>query len=255
MTYWIDSHAHLAFDEFKDNLDEIMQRAKDKNVGRILTVCLNVEQLQRSFEIKEKYPFVDIAIGYFPLDIPKITDKDWEELEKVIQDDRVIAIGEIGLDYFWDTSYNDKQKAAVIRQIELANKYKKPILVHCRDAHADMVELLKGHPPVCGGIMHCFSGGLEVAKQLAPLGFMFAFGGPLTYDNLDEGKDVVTGMSLDHILIETDCPSLPPQAHANEINETAHVHYSGEVISKLTGMDIETIQNQMICNYKKLFGE
>ena len=257
MSYWIDSHTHLIFDEFKDNFDSYIQRAFEQNVRRMMVVCLNIEQLQRAYELKEQYSFFDIAIGYFPLDVPKLTEKDWQDLEEAVQDPRVVAIGEIGLDYFLESSRNcsELQKEAMIRQIDLANKLNKPILVHSRDAHEDMVELLQNHPPKCGGIMHCFSGGLEVAKKLAPLGFVFALGGPLTYDNLDEGKDVVQGMGLEYLQIETDCPSLPPQQHANEINETSYAHYSGEVIAKLKGIDVETVQKQLQINYERLFGK
>lgn len=253
--YWIDSHCHLIFDDFKDNFDEYIQRALDQNVRRMMVVCLNVEQLKYGFELKEKYPFFDLAIGYYPLDIPKITEQDWKDLEEAVKDDRVAAVGEIGLDYFWDQSYNDYQKECFARQIELANSVNKPILVHCRDAGDDAVEVLTQHKPIRGGIMHCFSSGLEIAKKLEPLGMYFAFGGPLTFKDLDEGKDVVTGMPLSCLLIETDCPSLPPEAHKDEISETSYVHYAGEVIAELNGLDIETVQKQMIINYENLFGK
>lgn len=255
MTYWIDSHSHLAFDDFKEDFDGYIQRALDANVKRMMCVCLNTQQLKRGFEIKNKYPFIDLAIGYFPLDIPKITEKDWIDLENAIQDERVVAVGEIGLDYFWDTSYNDLQKECFIRQIELANRYKKPILVHCRDAHEDGYEILSKHAPLYGGIMHCYSGSLDLAKRLAPLGMLFAFGGPLTFDNLTEGKDVVKEMPLNTILVETDCPSLPPQAHANEKSETSYVHYPGESVAQLRNEAITTVQKQMQENYEKLFGK
>ena len=254
MAYWIDSHAHLAFDEFKDDFDAYIQRALDANVKRMMCVCLNVKELKRGYELKEKYPFIDLAVGYYPLDIPKITEQDWKDLEEAVKDDRVLAVGEIGLDYFWDTSYNDLQKECFIRQIELANSVNKPIIVHTRDAHEDAYEILATHTPIKGGIMHCFSGGLEMAKKLAPLGMYFALGGPLTYRNSTEGKDVVKGMPLSTILIETDCPSLPPEAHAGEQSETSYVHYPGECVVELTGLDIQTVQNQMIKNYENLFG-
>ena len=255
MAYWIDSHAHLIFDEFKDKFDVYMQRAKEPNVGRIMCVCLNVEQLEYGFKIKEQYPYVDLAVGYFPLDVKKLSEEDWFKLEEAIKDERVLAVGEIGLDYFWDTSYNELQKACFIRQIELANKYNKPIITHVRDAHDDALELLLNHPPIKGGIMHCYSGSLENAKKLEPLGFCFAFGGPLTYPDLEEGRDIIENMPLSCILVETDCPSLPPYEHLNENSESAYVHYAGELVAKLTNLDIETVQRQMQNNYERLFGK
>ena len=254
MTYWIDSHSHLAFDDFKDNLEEHIQRAFEQNVKRMMCVCLNKEQLERGFELKEKYPFIDLAIGYFPLDVKKITKDDWDYLEEIVKDERVCAIGEIGLDYFWDTSYNDLQKECFIRQIELANSVNKPIVVHSRDAHEDAYQILKAHTPIKGGIMHCYSGELEYAKKLHPLGMVFSFGGPLTFKDLTEGKEVVRQMPLDSILIETDCPSLPPEAHKDEPSETSFVHYPGEVVADLKGLDIETVQKQMQETYERFLG-
>lgn len=254
MTYWIDSHSHMIFDEFKDDFDSYIQRAFEANVKRIMCVCLNKEQLEYGYTLKEKYPFLDLAIGYYPLDIPKITEQDWIDLEEAVKDDRVVAVGEIGLDYFWDTSYNDLQKECFIRQIKLANAVNKPIIVHSRDAHDDTYEIISNNVPIKGGIMHCYSGSLEMAQKLAPFGMMFALGGPLTYDNSTEGKDVVRYMPLNTLLIETDCPSLPPQAHAGEQSETSYVHYPGESVAKLKDLDIETVQKQMIENYESLFG-
>lgn len=255
MPYWIDSHSHMIFDEFKDDFDSYIQRALEANVKRIMCVCLNVEQLKYGYILQEKYPFLDLAIGYYPLDIPKITEQDWKDLEEAIKDERVVAVGEIGLDYFWDTSYNDLQKECFIRQIELANSVNKPIIVHSRDAHDDTYEIISKHTPIRGGIMHCYSGSLEMAQKLAPYGMYFALGGPLTYDNSTEGKDVVREMPLSTLLIETDCPSLPPQAHAGEQSETSYVHYPGECVARLKGLDIEVVQEQMILNYEKLFGK
>ena len=255
MSYWIDSHSHLIFDDFKGHVEEYIQRAFEMNVRRIMCVCLNVEQLEYGYTLKEKYPFLDLAIGYFPLDIPKITEEDWSALEKAVEDERVVAVGEIGLDYFWDTSYNDLQKECFIRQIELANKVNKPIIVHARDAHEDALELLLNHPPVRGGIMHCYSGPLENAQKLEPLGMCFAFGGPLTFKDLTEGKDVVREMPLSCLLVETDCPSLPPEAHKDEKSEPSYVHYPGEVVASLKGISIEEVQEQMQLNYEKLFGK
>ena len=255
MAYWIDSHSHMIFDEFKEDFDTYIQRALDANVRRIMCVCLNVEQLRYGYTLQEKYPFLDLAIGYYPLDIPKITEQDWKDLEEAVKDERVVAVGEIGLDYFWDTSYNDLQKECFIRQIELANSVNKPIIVHSRDAHDDTYEIISKHTPIRGGIMHCYSGSLEMAQKLEPYGMYFALGGPLTYDNSTEGKDVVREMPLSTLLIETDCPSLPPQAHAGEQSETSYVHYPGECVAKIKELDIEVVQEQMILNYEKLFGK
>lgn len=253
MNYWIDSHSHMLEDVFQENFDEYMQRAKEYGVERVMCVCLNLKELERGFELKAKYPQLDLAVGYYPSDIPNLTEEDWKGLEQAVQDDRVIAIGEIGLDYYWDKSFIEKQKEGFIRQIELANRVNKPILIHARDAAEDTYNILKEHPVQAKGILHCYSGSVEMAKRFEQLGMYLSFAGPLTFKNSKVVKEVVKYLPLNRMFVETDCPYLTPEPHRGKQNETAYVKYVGEYLADLKELDVETVQKQMIENYKTLF--
>ena len=253
MSFWIDSHAHMTDACYQEDFDAYMQRAKEANVGRVLVVCLNIEELHRAYILKEQYPFLDVAVGFYPGDTPELTEKDWQALEEAVQDERVLAIGEIGLDYYWDKSYIDLQKECFIRQIELANRVKKPILIHCRDASQDTYDILVEHKAEYGVLLHCYSGSVEMAKRFEKLGVYFSFAGPLTFKNSKESKEVVKAMPLERLFVETDCPYLTPVPHRGKQNETSYVHYTGEFLASLKELDIETVQQQMIENYKTLF--
>ena len=253
MSYWIDSHSHLLDEVFKDNFDEYINRAIEHYVGKILCICLSREELEYGFEMKEKYEMLDLAFGYHPSDIREVTDEDWEYLTEKASDDRIIAIGEIGLDYYWDKSYNDLQQAAFIRQIEIANEVNKPILVHVRDAHEDVYNILCNHTPLAKGILHCYSGSVEMAKRYEKLGMYFSFAGPVTFKNAITPKEVVKDMDLTMMFVETDCPYLTPEPFRGKQNESAYVKYVGEKVAELKEKPIEEIQLQMIENYHKLF--
>ena len=253
MGYWIDSHAHMTDECYQAEFDSYMQRAKEANVGRVLVICLNFEEVERAFVLKAQYPFLDVAVGFYPGDTPKLTEEDWKRLEEVVQDDRILAIGEIGLDYYWDKSFVELQKECFIRQIELANKVHKPILIHCRDASQDTYDILASHKAEYGALLHCYSGSVEMAKRFEKLGLYFSFAGPLTFKNSKESKEVVKAMPLDKMFVETDCPYLTPVPHRGKQNETSYVHYTGEYLAQLKELDVEIVQNQMMENYKKLF--
>lgn len=253
MSYWIDSHAHMTEECYQEEFDVYMQRALDANVKKTLVICLNFEELERAFVLKAQYPFLDIAVGFYPGDVPKFSEEDWKRLEEVAQDERVIAIGEIGLDYYWDKSFVELQKECFIRQIELANKVQKPILIHSRDAAQDTYDILAAHKAEYGALLHCYSGSVEMAKRFEKLGLYFSFAGPLTFKNSKESKEVVKALPLNRLFVETDCPYLTPVPHRGKQNETAYVHYTGEYLAELKELDVEIVQHQMIENYKNLF--
>jgi len=165
MGYWIDTHSHFADDMFQEKFDEYMARCKEAHVEKIICICMNQKEWNLMVEHQKTYHNLYLAYGYHPEDIQKLTEEDWLFFEKVVQDPRCIAIGEIGLDYHWDQSYNDFQKECFIRQIEAANRVNKPILVHARDAAQDTFDIIKQHRPVASGIMHCYGGSVEMARE------------------------------------------------------------------------------------------
>lgn len=255
MSAWIDTHSHFASDEFQEEFDAYMQRCAAANVGRIMVICMNRQEWQRMIPRLTPYPCIDLAVGYHPEDLRELTAADWTWLEEIVTDPRVKAIGEIGLDYHWDTSYNDLQKEAFIRQIELADRVNKPILVHSRDAAQDTFDLLKAHTPQAKGVMHCYGGSLEMAREYVKLGFYLSFGGPLTFKNAVRPKEVVSAIDPSFLLIETDCPYMAPHPMRGKQNESSYVHYVGEYMAQLKQMESEALQKQLEANYKRLLQE
>ena len=253
MSYWIDSHSHLLDERFRENFDEYIKRAIEHNVEKILCICLSKEELEYGFEVKRKHELIDLAFGYHPSDIRELSSDDWDYLVKMAKDDRIIAIGEIGLDYYWDKTFNDLQKEAFIRQIKIADEVKKPILVHVRDAHEDAFNILNLHQPIAKGIMHCYSGSVEMATRYEKLGMYFSFAGPLTFKNAVIPKEVVKSLDLTRMFVETDCPYLTPEPFRGKQNESAYVKYVGEKVVDLKEKTVAEVQLQMMENYRKLF--
>ncbi len=252
MSYWIDTHCHMNDEIYRDNLNEYMQRAKDNNVAKSLVICMNKEDLEYSFKMQEEYPNLDLAFGYHPEDADKVNDSWWQYLEDVISDERIIAIGEIGLDYYWDKSFKDKQIEMFIRQIELANKVNKPILIHSRSATQDTYDILKKYAKT-NVLLHCFGESKEMMREYLKLGYYMAFGGVITFKNAKGPKENALNIPLDRLMIETDCPYMTPVPFRGKTNETAYVKYVGEFISENRNISIEDLQQQLIENYERFF--
>lgn len=248
----IDTHAHITCDELYPQADEILRRAKDAGVERILCICLNVEEVMRAFVLQAYYPWLDIAAGYHPGDLYELDERDWRDMEKLAHDERVIAIGEIGLDYHWDDVDRDTQKRAFVRQIKLANRLNKPILIHMRDATKDTLELLKAHKQV-NGIMHCFSGSKEIAKELTDMGMYLSVGGPLTFKNARGIPEVMAQCPPDRLFIETDSPYLTPHPHRGKRNEPMYLTYTCDKLAEVLHMEKEALCAQLRENYRRLF--
>ena len=251
-TYWIDTHCHMNDETYRDNLDEYMQRAWDFNVHRNMFICMNRADLEVTFRLKEKYPYIDIAFGYHPEDADKITDEDMAYMEKIIRDERIIAIGEIGLDYYWDKTYKEEQKKLFIRQLELANEVSKPVLIHSRSAAQDTYDILKANART-KVLMHCFGESNEMMKEYLKLGYYIAFGGVVTFKNARVPKENAASVPLDRLMLETDCPYMTPVPFRGKTNETAYVRYVGEYNAELRNIDVEDLQKQLMENYGRFF--
>lgn len=247
---WIDSHCHIFSEEYQDCFDEIVVRAKENQVLHMLGICCTIEECERALAMEEK-PEIDIAAGFHPSDIKY--ECKWERLEALIRNPRIVAVGEIGLDYYWDKDNKEQQKEAFIRQIDLANQVKKPILVHSRDAMQDTIEILMQHPCHKKGIIHCYSGSVESAKILLDLGYTLSFAGPVTFKKSVTPKEVAAMIPLDRILTETDCPYMTPEPHRGKRNEPGYVVYTAKKICELKNMDVETFQKACLSNYQALF--
>lgn len=249
---YFDTHCHLNSEQLYENKDEFIKHALDNHVEMMVVVGYDLESSKKAVEIAKEYPFIYAAVGIGPNDCLNTTTQDLQIIDEYLNEPKVVALGEIGLDYYWDDVPSDKQKDIFQQQVDLAKKHQKPIIIHCRDAYEDTYEVLKrnGHP----GIMHCYSGSVEMAKRFIDLGFYISLAGPVTFKNARVPKDVAEKIGLEHLLIETDCPYLTPQPYRGTLNEPANVVYIAQEIAKLKNMEIESVASQTTFNAKKVFG-
>lgn len=247
---WLDSHCHIFSEEYQDCFEEILQRAKENQVVQMLGICCTIEECERALAMEQRKE-IDIAVGFHPSDIK--FECSWNRLEELIRNPRIVAVGEIGLDYYWDKDNKEQQKEAFIRQIKLANEVNKPIIVHSRDAMQDTIEILRNYPCPKKGIIHCYSGSVESAEILLKLGYMISFAGPVTFKKSVTPKEVAAMIPLDRILTETDCPYLTPEPYRGKRNEPGYVLYTAKKICELKNMDEETFQRACLTNYQRLF--
>jgi len=250
---WRDTHAHLAEAEFDQDILEVIQRAKTADVKRIILIGCQIEGAKRALALAKRDPIFKVAIGFHPEDVLTLSETDWNEMEEMMRNPLTIAIGEIGLDFYWDKDplHHQIQETVFLRQIELANTLNKPILIHSRDSIQKTYDLLKAHPVKRTGIMHCFSSSLEMALEFIKLGYYISLAGPVTFKNAHVPVSVAKGIPLDHLLIETDSPYLTPHPYRGHRNESAYVKITGEKIAELRGIESEFLQKTLEDNYQK----
>ncbi|WP_017754907.1 TatD family hydrolase [Calidifontibacillus oryziterrae] len=249
-----DTHVHLNARQYAEDEEEVIKRAKTEGVSTMVCVGFDQETINGAIRIAEQYDFIYAAVGWHPVDAIDMTAEDLVWLEKLAEHPKVVALGEMGLDYHWDKSPKDVQKDVFRKQIQLAKKVKLPIIIHNRDATQDIVEILKeeGAHEV-GGIMHCFSGSVETAKECIDMNFYISFGGPVTFKNAKKPKEVAIEVPLEKLLIETDCPYLTPHPYRGKRNEPAFVKLVAQQIAELKGITYEELAKKTSENAKRLF--
>lgn len=255
MTLLFDTHTHLDSHKYADDRHEVIQRAKEAGVGLLVNIGFNRETIPTTMELAERYDFIYAAVGWHPVDSIDMTPDDLAWIERLCSHPKVVAIGEIGLDYHWDTSPKDVQHRVFREQIRLARKVGKPIVIHNRDANEDIVRILQEEgASEIGGVMHCFSGSWETAKKCLDMGFYISFGGPVTFQNARVPKEVLKQVPIDRLLIETDAPYLAPHPHRGKRNESAFVALVAETAAELLDKSVEEIAKITTENGKKCFG-
>ena len=249
-----DTHVHLNADQYNEDLEEVIARAQEAGVTNMVVVGFDRPTITRAMELVEQYEFLYACVGWHPVDAIDMTDEDLLWIEELASHRKVVAIGEMGLDYHWDKSPKDIQKEVFRKQIRLAKKVKLPIVIHNREATADIVDILKeeGAEEV-GGIMHCFSGSAEVAKECVKMNFYISLGGPVTFKNARKPKEVAAEIPLDKLLIETDCPYLAPHPYRGKRNEPGYVKLVAEEIAKIKELTFEEVADATTRNAKKVF--
>lgn len=249
-----ETHAHLNAKEFDEDRDEVIARARENGVETIVNIGFNAETIPSCLELAERYDFIYAVVGWHPQDAKDMTDEHLEWIEELSRHPKVVGLGEMGLDYYWDTSPRDVQAEVFRKQIRLARKLEMPIVIHNRDAHQDVITILKEEKAAeVGGIMHCFSGSWETAKLALDMNFYISFGGPLTFKNAKQPKEVAAKVPLDRLLIETDCPYLTPHPFRGKRNESGYVRYVCEEMANIRGLSYEEMAKITADNARRLF--
>lgn len=242
----IDTHCHLSKSDY-ENLDEVI---KNMNGIMIVSGC-DTETNKEVIELVNKYKNVYGTLGIHPEEVTKITKEDLEFIEKHINDEKIVAVGEIGLDYYWVDDNKEEQKKLFIEQLEIAKRNNKPIVVHSRDSIQDVYDILKQYN--LRGDIHCFSSSIEMAKQFINIGYYIGVGGVVTFKNSNKLKEVVKDLPIDKVLIETDSPYLTPEPYRGKRNEPKYVMHVAEEISKLKQIDISDVIDITYRNANNLF--
>ena len=245
----VDTHCHI-FREYYDDVDDVIKRARDNNIGMIIVNGYNMESNREVLELVKKYDIVYGALGIQPEEIDDYTEENLKFIEKHINDDKIIAIGEIGMDYHYDID-KDRQKELFKKQLEIANKYNKPVIVHSRDCIQDTYDILKmSHVK---GIMHCYSGSVEMAREFIKIGFLLGIGGISTFKNARKLIEVIKEISLEYIVLETDSPYLAPVPYRGKRNEPAYIKVISEKICEIKGFDYREVESITTMNVLHLF--
>lgn len=250
---WIDSHCHLNDEAYKDDLDIVLKNMYDNDILKAMLISLNLNELNIARNINYKNIEFKKSIGVFPTDTYEFDEKTIEEIINEFKKDDIDAIGEIGLDYHWDKDHKERQKELFKKQLLIAKELNKPVIIHSRDASEDTFNILKetGNK----GVMHCYSGSMEMAKEYVKLGFYISIAGTVTFKNARQAIEVIENIPIEKMLIETDSPYLTPVPNRGKRNEPAYVRYTGEFIANKLNIPIDLFQKQIEENYDTLFNK
>jgi len=252
MIKYFDTHAHFDDRRFNSDREELFPLMHKSGVEYIVNPGCEHVSSRQAIDFAEKYDFVHAAVGYHPGELSEYSEKGFEQIVKLATHPKCVAIGEIGLDYYWDDSRKAEQKVLFRRQIELALELCKPVIIHDREAHADTLEILADYPGL-RGVLHCYSGSAEMAKELLKRGWYLGFDGPVTYKNARKTLEVIEVCPLERILIETDSPYLTPVPFRGKRNDSRNLCYVAEKIAEIKGESLETVAEITLQNGKKLF--
>lgn len=249
-----ESHAHFDDDAFDEDRESLIGSLQENRIEYVINVGASMESTESTYALAKKYPFIYAAVGVHPSDTLPLTEADMDRLKELAADEKVVAIGEIGLDYYWDEPEREIQKKWFQRQIELAQEVDLPIIIHSREAAKDTMDILHEHDQGnYRGVMHCFSYSPEVAKEVVKMGFYIGVGGVCTYKNAKKLVEVVEEIPLEYILLETDCPYLTPVPYRGKRNSSLYLPYVVEKIAEIKGVSAEEVERITYENAKKLF--
>lgn len=247
-----DTHAHYDDSRFDEDRNELLSSLSSDCVSNIINCGCDLKSSLASIELAEKHPFVYAAIGVHPHEAEETTDEDLIKIKELYSHEKVVAVGEIGLDYFYDFSPREKQIELFRKQIITANELGLPVIIHDRDAHEDTMNILKELKPK--GVVHCFSGSAEMAKEILKLGLYIGIGGAVTFKNARKPVEVVEMLPIDRLLLETDAPYMTPVPFRGKRCDSSHIAYTAEKIAEIKGIGVQEIIDRCNENAKALFG-
>ena len=255
---FFDSHAHLNDEKFDNDREEIIEEIKKSGVTKLINAGYSLEGSKRAVELSKKYDFIYATCGISPNDIPQTEEKLWKVLDKIKQiakdNLKVVAIGEIGLDYYWEKDFKRRelQQKAFIKQIEIANDLQLPIVIHTRDAVMDTINILKENDVLKKGVFHCCPLNRELVKEALKLGFYISFAGPITFKNSKNADEIIEMVPVEKMLIETDSPYLSPEPLRGKRNDSRNVKYVAQKIAYVKKMPLEKVAKITYQNTKNI---
>ena len=253
-----ETHAHYDDERFEEDRDALITSMPGRGVGTIINVGASIESTKTTLALSEKYPFVYAAVGVHPSDISGLNEETFAWLKEQTKKEKVAAVGEIGLDYYWDKEpeVQKQQRYWFAEQMKMAREASLPVIIHSRDAAADTMEVMKSvHAEEIPGVIHCYSYSKEMAQEFIKMGYYIGVGGVVTFKNAKKLKEVVKMLPLDRILLETDCPYLAPEPNRGKRNSSLNLPYVAAAIGELKGVDADEVVRVTNQNAKKMYFE
>ena len=250
-----DTHAHLLDDHFDSDREQLIASLADNNVKLVMEACTDLGYLEKLIPFIERHPMIYGAAGLHPEELGPYALSDMDAVESALAHEKIKAVGEIGLDYYWsENPPREVQREFFDAQLSLAAAHHLPVIIHDREAHGDTVDILRAHKGQVTGVMHCFSGSYETAKECLDMGFYIGFGGALTFKNARRNVEVAAKVPLDRLVVETDCPYMAPVPCRGQRNDPTKTRYVLQKLAELRSMDQETLAPVLFENGKRLFG-
>ena len=248
----VDTHAHIDEEGFAQDFDEMLERAYANDVKYVVNIGANMDESRVSIELADKYESIYATVGVHPHDVEEINDKALDQLAQWCKHDKVVAVGEIGLDYFRSQTSKEMQAYAFAAQLDVARQMHMPVSIHDRDAHGDVMRMLKNEGKGINGSLHCFSGSWEMAKELIKMDYYIAIGGAVTFKNAAKLPEIAANIPLEYLLLETDCPYLAPHPHRGTRNEPANIRPIAEFIANIRGITLEELAAATTANAARI---
>lgn len=256
---FFDSHSHYNDEKFDEDREQLIEQTYNSGITKFVCAGYDIESSKKAIELSEKYEFIYSICGISPNDIPQSSEELWKSIDEISDivsrnnSKKIVAIGEIGLDYYWNKENKELQKQAFIKQIELANKLELPIVIHSRDASVDTIQVLKENTVNKKGIFHCCQLNQELVRQALELRFYISFAGPITFKNAKNAKEVVNQVPIERILIETDSPYLSPEPNRGKRNDSRNVKFVAQKIAEFKNLTIEEVSKCTYDNAMRVF--